>query len=444
MPTLLRYAPALIGLAALLVAGCASTQKRYDKAQDLEAEGRYAEAADYYIKVLEKDAAWEGAAERLREAGNRAIEGYLEEADAAKFAGNYDDALRILDRLDALRDDAQDVGVTLDVPDDYAAYRDDVTDRAIETFIARAERAEEAGDWDDALEAYDDAARYTTDPDRLAGFVQAQAEIHLRWAEYDFDRDAYRAGFDHAQHALDLVGPEHPLAERARAMQATALDAGTRTVAFVPFWRTEEVARDAPPNVVQDLNDVLLYEHWSAPLPFVVAADPVQLRRELRRLRYDRSVITRRQASEIGRAALADFVVVGEWTEMKRRERGMKERTRKARFKGRRATTGGSNDTTYVEQRFTLELDAEIVYRIIDPRSRREVEKGTVTADASGRIERAVFEGDYRDLDLSGSELSLFEEDERLAMEELGDDLVDELAARLAERVYERLLRHIP
>ena len=60
------------------------------------------------------------------------------------------------------------------------------------------------------------------------------------------------------------------------------------------------------------------------------------------------------------------------------------------------------------------------------------------------RIERGVFAGDYRDLDLSGSELSLFEDEERLAMEELADELVDTLAERLADRIYERLLRQIP
>ena len=444
MHTLLRMAPAcLLGL-MLMLAGCVSTQKRYDKAQDLELQGRYAEAAEYYIKVLKKEAEWEGAPERLQEAGNRAVEMFLEDAEAAKFAGNYAAALRALDRLDALRDAAEGVGVTLDVPDDYASYRDELTESAIEAFIARAERAEQAGDWNEALRAYDRAARYTDDPDQRAALVQAQAEVHLRWADNEFARDYFRAGFDRAQQALDLVGPEHPLAERALAMQATALEAGARAVAFLPFWRTEDVAREAPPNVVQDLNDVMFYDHWSAPLPFIAVADPVQLRRELRRLRYDREIITRRQAAEIGRVVLADYVVVGEWTEMRREERNVKEKTRKARMKGRRATTGGSNDTTYVEQDFRLELDAEVVYRIIDPRTRREVDKGIVSADVSGRVKRAVFPGDYRDLDLSGSERSLFEDDERLATEELGDELVDKLAVLLAERIYDRLLRQIP
>ena len=87
---------------------------------------------------------------------------------------------------------------------------------------------------------------------------------------------------------------------------------------------------------------------------------------------------------------------------------------------------------------------AEVAFRIIDPHTRREVDHGIARVEVSGRAMRGVFAGDYRDLDLSGSELVLFEDDLRLAEEDLADELVDTLAARLAERVYDRLLRLIP
>ena len=445
MNTRLRAAPTLLFIAVLLgLAGCVSTQKRYDKAQDLEAQGRYVEAAEYYIKVLEKEAQWEGAPERLQEASDHAIALLFDEADAARREGDYDDALRALDHLDELHAAAAAVGVTLDWPEDYASYRQEVAQTAVADLLRRGERAEQAGDWREALDAYERAARYTDDPERQAEFSALQANVHLQWAQYDFDSEYYRAGFDRAQHTIDLVRPGHPLAERAVAFQESALASGTRFVAFLPFWRTDDVYRTAPGNVVPDLNDVLLYEHWSAPLLFIAAADPVQLRRELRRLRYDRTVITRRQASEIGRVAGADYVVVGEWTVFERKERNIKEKTRRVRMKGRRATTGGATDTTFIEQTLTLEFEAEVAFRIIDPRTRREVDNGTIEADVSGRVTRGVFDGDYRDLDLSGSQLSLFEDDERLAEEELGNELVDRVAERLAERVYDRLLRLIP
>lgn len=436
----------ILGSLALLLwtAGCVSTQKRYDKAQDLEAQGRYAEAAEYYVKVLQKEAEWEGADERLRVTGNRAVTMLLDAAEAARSAGRYDEALAILDRMDALRNEVASVGVMLDVPETYASYRRELTEDAIAALLRRGEHAEEIGDWGDALRAYERAARYTDDPDRQDAFVRRQADVHLQWAEQERDREHFQAAFDRAKHVIDLLGPDDPMAEHALALQDDALNAGTRFVAFLPFWRTEEVARVAPKNVVRDLNDVLLYEHWSTPQPFVAAADPVQIRRELRRLRYDQDVVTRRQAAEIGRIVGADYVVVGDWTAFERKEKNLKEKTRKARLRGRHATTGGTNDTTYVEQQLTLELEAGVTYRIIDPRTRREVDQGTVRAEASGRVKRAVFAGDYHDLDLSGDERSLFEDEEREATEDIGAELVDALSERLAERVYDRLLQQIP
>lgn len=434
----------LSGVVLVGAAGCVSTQKRYDKAQDLELQGRFAEAADYYIRVLEREPGWEGALERLQEAGTRAVEGYLAEAEAARLEGRYDEALGVLDRLDALRAEAADVGVALQVPVTYASYRESLAESAIEALLRRGERAEQAGDWPEALQAYERAVRYTDDPVRRAAFAGLQAGVHLRWAEQDLDGERYQAGFEHAGHILDLVPPEHPLADRALVLQDEALEAGTRIVAFLPFWRTEDVARGAPAAVVQDLNDVLQYDHWSAALPFVAAADPVEMRRELRRLRYDRTVITNRQAAEIGRVVGTDYVVVGEWTAFVRKERNLKEETRRARMRGRAGTVGGSRDTTYVEQRYTLAFEATLAYRIIDPHTRRQVDQGTVEADVSGRARRGVFAGDYRDLDLSGVQLGLFEDEERQAVEELSAELVDALALRLADRVYDHLLRLIP
>ncbi|HMB93556.1 MAG TPA: hypothetical protein VKP65_22070 [Rhodothermales bacterium] len=439
----LRYTSLLLLSTVLLVAGCASTQKRFEKAQDLEAEGRYAEAADYYIKVLEKERDWEDARESLQEVGAQAVENYLAEVEAAAEAERFDDAARALDRLDALRNAASSVGVTLSVPSDYASYRRDINRRAVVFFIREGEQAEEERNWNQALSAYGEARAYAVDPRQADELVERQGAVYVRWAAADADRDYFRASFDHAQEAIDLLGPDHPVARDAANVQQEALELGTRYVAFLPFWRTDAVGRDAPRTLIQDFNDVLLYDHWAAPVPFIAAADPVQIRRELRRLRYDRTVINRKQAAEIGRAARADFVVVGDWSEFEQRERNIKEKTRRAKLRGRGSTVSGGRDTTYIEQELTLELRGEITYRIIDPGSRRVVDEGRLDDRVSKKINRAVYAGDYKDLDLSGKQRSLFEDEERIAMEELSNELVDDLAARLAERVYDRLLRQI-
>jgi hypothetical protein len=55
-----------------------------------------------------------------------------------------------------------------------------------------------------------------------------------------------------------------------------------------------------------------------------------------------------------------------------------------------------------------------------------------------------VFAGDPRQLDLTGSERSLFDrDDQRAAEREIENQLVDRLAAELADDVFGRLLRQI-
>lgn len=445
MNTLRRFSFSIYILGLLLfVSACASTQKRYDKATDLEAQGRYAEAAEYYIKVLDKEPDWEEARARLQDVGDKAIETYWAEARDAEYELRLEDAFQALEDLDALRDDARDVGVTLAVPDDYDSYRDVLAEKTIEDLLRRGDQAERQGDWQEALNAYTKAENYTFDRDRLAEFAYMQARIHLAWGETDVSREYFRAGFERVQHTIELVGPDHPLGRQAIALQQTALDGGTQFIAFLPVWRTEDVARDAPSTLLQDLNDVLVYDFWSVPPPFIAPADPVELRRELRRLRYDRTIITREQATEIGRVVNADYVVVGELKDFEWKERNVKNRDRKAKLKGRPSSTDGNTETTFTKQSLTLEWQVDIAYRIIDPRTRRVLEERTVYASASKRYDRGVYEGDYRDLDLSGSDLSLFEDDERIAHEDLAAELADELALRFSERLYERLLREIP
>jgi hypothetical protein len=271
-----------------------------------------------------------------------------------------------------------------------------------------------------------------------------QARVHLKWAEDEVDRGHFRAGYERAGSTLALLGPDHPLSRRARALQADALDIGTQVAALLPLGPTQSVARTAPDLLLRDLNDVLTFDFWTAPPPFVAPVDPVRLRRALRHLDLDRTALSRRDAAEVGRFVTADLVVTGEMTDYEEEERNIRNREREATLRGRASSVDGPATTTYLEQTVTLDVEATLDYRIIDPRSRRILDQGTVRASTSERIERGVYDGDYRDLDLSGAERELFEETERLGREALLNDLVDELAERYAERVYDDVLRAIP
>lgn len=426
--------------------GCKSTQKRYEKATQLEAQARWAEAARYYIEVLEREPDFEDARQRLAEVGAFAIDDYLAAADAALAEGLPDAAIIELEHLDALRDDAHGVGVRLAVPATYADYRARVERQALVALLQQGDRAERAADWNAALAAYERALGYANSPDTEADIREAQGRIHLKWARQEVAHGRNRAGFDLAAHVASFAGPDHPLAVEAFALQEEALAAGTRYVAFLPLAQTDAARRAAPREFVRDLNDVLTYDHWGAPVPFIAAADPVQLRRELRRLRYDDVILSRKDAADIGRVVDADLVVVGELTRFEAEERNIRNREREARLRVRGSTRTGDHtvDTVYVEQSYTLDYDATAEYRIIDARTQRVLDEGTVRANASERLERGVFAGDWEDLDLSGSQRALFEDGDRLGRQELTNELVDDLATKIAERVYERLLREIP
>src|SRR5947208_1033610 len=65
---------ALVTIAGVLtVTACASATKRYEQGQELEQQGRPADAAQRYIATLKKDPTYSEARQRLVESGRAAI-----------------------------------------------------------------------------------------------------------------------------------------------------------------------------------------------------------------------------------------------------------------------------------------------------------------------------------------------------------------------------------
>jgi tetratricopeptide (TPR) repeat protein len=323
LPRLAWALPAL--LLMFTVAGCTSTKERYERGQEQEASGDYAGAARYYVQVLEREPSWEDVRERLAVAGSSAVEAYLAEARTHAQAGRNAEAVDVLDGLDQLRRGAERVGVPLAVPDDYAAYRKEVSDRALLDLLGEAQEAERRGDWNAALRAYERAPqRYDMPPERQQELVETRARLYVRWGEQELARRRYRAAYGRAQQALALLGPDAgPLEEAALSLQEGALAEGTHFVAFFPVRLPPYLDRTVPRGFLEGFNDELQYAYWAAPPPFLVETDPVELRRELRRLRYDRLSV--RQAAEIGRVLDADVAVISDLDAFERKELNLRE-----------------------------------------------------------------------------------------------------------------------
>lgn len=436
----------LILAIALPAVGCVSTQDRYEKAQELTVEGRYAEAARYYVRVLREEPDWSGARNELQAVGQRAVDRWIDDAEQAASEGRYEPAVAALDAVDALRADTESVGVVLTVPDDYNAFRRETVRAAADMLIEEGRRAEEAEDWPVAVDAYEGARPYVQREERLTMLDRAQARALLRWSEDEMTRGYFRTAYERAEAVVALAGPEHALATDARALQQTAVERGTRFVAFVPLWRVRSATAALPEFFRDELNAVLQYDYWSNPPLFIAPVDPIETRRALRQANLHRTVLSNTDAAEAGRVLGADFVVTGELVAFERVEDDLEETAHPARIRVRGATGQGpsSRDTSYVVQTFDLELEAAVEYRIVDVRTGRVVDRGVERVRHEGRRQRGIFRGDYRRLDLSGSELSLFDpDDQRAAERQIENQLIDRMAAAFAEDVFGDLLRRI-
>ncbi|MCK4558008.1 MAG: hypothetical protein KAU47_10850, partial [Candidatus Aminicenantes bacterium] len=218
-----------------------------------------------------------------------------------------------------------------------------------------------------------------------------------------------------------------------------ALEAGTRTVAVLPFWASVRVEDEAPRGMESNLYDTLLYEYLSQPVLFVAPIDPGAIHRELRRLRIRSGEITRQTASMVGLTLNADFVVIG-WMESYSLEEGIPEEI-EHRVPLRRDR---STHVTYIERKYAVEMTAEVIYQVIDPTASRIVGEETVVAKVSGQFRRGYYDGDYTTLDLSREERMLFNKEEWLrAEEEMETLLSNKVAERIAASIFARILLFI-
>lgn len=423
---------------ALIAAGCASANKRYEQGMDLEQQGRYEEAARKYIDALKKDRDHAEARARLREVGPPAVDGFLESAHLAAAADREPDAADSYLRLDQFFAAAAAVGVPLPHPTEYADQRRAMFDEAIEALIDDGRASEDAAAWYAAKRSYDRAERYFPSTQQVDVLVNGLVRTHLGWCESEMDMGRYRSAVVHADEALALAGDYRSEArELALELRATAIELGTIPVAVTPVWRTDDAARFLPEGFLSALNDELQVMAWSEPPMFIAVMDPLLVRRALRELRYHSTLMTAPEASRFGRDVGAELVVTADVEIFTVTERDVREEPRKT-------TTRSGAPASYLRRQGTLEYRMRLSYAIVDPAAQRAVRERSFEVRESGDFERAVYDGDWTRLDLTRNEGRWFEADRQrefdLAIEER---LLAEATLKLADSVYRDLVRQV-
>ncbi|MEX0748127.1 MAG: hypothetical protein WD275_09025 [Rhodothermales bacterium] len=424
---------------AVVLVGCASSQKMFEKAREFEGRGDYLRASHEYIEVLERESEWPEARMRLNLVGPLAVDTLLARARGAEAASNFPKAVDHLDALDELRTASANVGVPLPAPDDYAAYRNAMVDQAIAFYLDAGYQAEMAGGWKDGLAAYDRALTYGMPAARRDEIKLKKAHVHFWWAEDEAKEGRYRGAYAQAEHGLSLGAQHADLSDRLSKLQNDALSRGTRLVALLPLMASPEWDRDAPADLLSDVDAALNYEYWSSPPLFIETIDQGEIRRRMRDMGYARRDIDPKDAARIGRGLESDFVIAGDLRRYREKEDERKKETKRVKLRGTKA------DTTYTLRTIRVRIEAGGRFFMTDPNSGRIVTEFDVSATEDAEYNRASYAGAVSTLDLSRREEDYFGSDLRAnAIHEAHDRLLEKLAEQIASRSYDAALNQIP
>jgi tetratricopeptide (TPR) repeat protein len=423
-----------IAIAAVLsLTACASANKRLEQGQELQRSGRPAEAAERYIQALKKDQRLDSARAGLRTAGATVIDSYLR--SAADPAANPYTAADAYLAIDDLTRRSLEVGISLVVPNDYAARRRTAFDNAINNVVLDARQLASRQMFADALTRLARAANgYQPSPAQASSLGNVGADVALAWGRADTLEGRFRSASARVEGIAGLPGVTGAQTDNARALQAAALMRGTRRVAMVPVGGTVAAIRDLPDQALPALGDALRENPWATPPRFVELLPADQVDRELRRSGYGRRTLTTAEAARLGRALDADFVVVTEIDSVRREETGVRVTRRAAR-------TRSGVDTAYLVEDGRAQLFARATFVLIDRQGQRSTEYQSVTASASGSFTRVRYAGDYRTLDLRQADRDLFA---GAANDDLVRSFVASMSPRLADAVFAEVVRRIP
>jgi hypothetical protein len=490
-----------LALLLFLTTACASATDRFNDGLELQAQGRYMEAAYRYADAVEKDAELLEARDLLLIIGDSAVMVALEEADRLEARGEPVGAARQYQSIDRLMSRVRSVGMRLLEPDDFRVARRTAFEQAIGWYMTEGEDASREGRWEDAIRAFASArGDFSPTRDQREASFEAQTRVIIDWAEIELGDRRPRAAYGIAERALSVRRSQpRAIVLEVRDLQDRALAMGTVVVAALPVASADRVRDFVGMAFEIELDEGMETGYWRDPPPFVAMADANIRRRELRGLL--RGILPRSPAL-VGRALNligADYGVIVEVTsvrisdenvrveertaEIRRRdldrsrarERGPvgnecmgpgrgQDRGRGAGLsrgdcRGRGWGGGQSSDQNFgrvssrrwvtyeigdmatywiVSGERTVRAEADVLLVDLDGRA---VAEFTITAREDGSFREGEFDGDPWQLGLSNREARVFEwgawDDEWVRIQR---NVIDQLASGIANETYGEVL----
>jgi hypothetical protein len=270
----------------LLGTACASATDRFNEGLDLQAQGRYMEAAYRYADAVEKDGSLQEARDRLLIVGDSAVMLALEEADRLESRGEPVGAARQFQSIDRLMSRVRSVGMRLTEPGDYRVARRTAFDKAIEWYMIEGTDASREGRWENGIRAFASARDdFSPSRDQREASLDAETRVIIDWAEVELGDRRPRAAYGIAERALSVRrSTPRSIVLEIRDLQDRALAMGTVVVAALPVSATGQVRDIVGAELEIELDEGMETGYWRDAPPFVQMADANILRRELRGL----------------------------------------------------------------------------------------------------------------------------------------------------------------
>ena len=459
----------LLATSILLVTACASAEDRFNEGIDLQAQGRYMEAAYRYADAVEKDASLQEARDQLLIVGDSAIMLALEEADRLDGRDDPVEAARQFQAIDRLMSRVRSVGMRLTEPEDYRVVRRTAFDRAIEWYMVEGEDASREGRWQYAVRAFASArSDFSPTRDQSEASMDAQTRVLIDWAEIELGDRRPRAAFGVAALPVSATGQVRDLVGSELEIE---LDEGLET----GYWL------NAPPFVQMAEADILRRELRGllrgripqspalvgralnligADYGVMVEVTSIRISDENFRVEERTAVIRRKEVErsrsrERERDAARDECVGPGRGQGRGRGVGLdRDECRGRGWGGGRSSDQNSNRTS--SQRWvTYEIDDTVTYRIIsgDRVVRAEAEvllvnldgravaEFSITAHQETSFREGEFDGDPWQLQLNNRNARLFEFDEwDNDWSRLQRAVVDQLALGISAETFREVL----